>query len=198
MLLLERKIEEGVRIGPDITVRLLRVGVNRIVLGVDAPASVPVWREEIAPPCLPAKVEPATSERLRVLVVENEPNRALLITRALLQEGNAIVMIAANGNDAIHSVGLSQQGRMPKPDLVLLDMTLPDRSWLDVLDHIRYSAASRLLPVVVLGANSDAVSLSRCMAAGANAFVPNSLEDDEFRHSINGIAHYWREAKGVA
>lgn len=198
MLLLERKIEEGIRIGPDVTVKLLRVGVNRVLLGVDAPSHVPVWRDEIAPPCLPGKIEPPTDARLRVLVVENEPNRALLITRALLQVSSTIIMIASSGNDAIHSVRLSQQGIMPKPDLVFLDMVLPDRSWLDVLGHIRLSAASRLMPVVVLGENSDAVSLGRCMTAGANAFVPNSLEDDEFQHSINGIADYWREAKSVA
>ncbi len=198
MLLLERKLEQGVRIGPGITVKLLRVGANRVLLGVDAPPDVPVWRDEIAPPCLPPKTESIRDARLRVLVVENEPTRALLITRALLQETNTIIMIASNADDAIRSVGMSQRGIMPKPDLVLLDMVLPDRSWLDVLDHIRYSEVSRLTPVVVLGSSADAVSLSRCMSAGANAFVPNTLEDDAFLHSIHGIAKYWRAAKGAA
>lgn len=47
MLVISRKPEEQIRIGSQITVRVLGVSGNSVRLGVDAPKSVPVHREEV-------------------------------------------------------------------------------------------------------------------------------------------------------
>lgn len=48
MLLLSRKLHEVIEIGPDITVMVTKIDGDRVVLGVDAPRSVPVDRGEVA------------------------------------------------------------------------------------------------------------------------------------------------------
>jgi carbon storage regulator len=48
MLVLTRRIDEGIRIGPDIVVRVLGVKGTQVRIGVEAPRDVEVHREEIA------------------------------------------------------------------------------------------------------------------------------------------------------
>jgi carbon storage regulator len=47
MLILTRKLGEVIRIGDDVAVRVLEIRGNQVRLGVDAPASVRIYREEI-------------------------------------------------------------------------------------------------------------------------------------------------------
>jgi len=49
MLILQRKVGESLRIGDEIEVRVLGVQSNQIKLGIEAPKSVPVRREELEP-----------------------------------------------------------------------------------------------------------------------------------------------------
>jgi carbon storage regulator len=63
MLVLSRKIGERVLIGSEICITLVEVKGNRVKLGIEAPATVPVWRDELSdphlgsqPPCSEAEV----------------------------------------------------------------------------------------------------------------------------------------------
>ena len=47
MLILTRKLGEGVRIGDEIEVRVMAIEHSRVKLGIDAPRDVAVWRREI-------------------------------------------------------------------------------------------------------------------------------------------------------
>lgn len=62
MLALRRKIGERVFIGDNICVTVVGVEGNRVVLGVEAPRDVPVYREEIRPPAAPAVAEQPTTD----------------------------------------------------------------------------------------------------------------------------------------
>lgn len=62
MLVLTFEVEEGVEIGDDITIRVLKVHDGRVTLGIDAPRRVPILREE-----LDAAAKAALRERCRWL-----------------------------------------------------------------------------------------------------------------------------------
>jgi len=47
MLILKRKIDEEIRIGSDITIKILSVSDNQVKIGIDAPKSIEVYRSEI-------------------------------------------------------------------------------------------------------------------------------------------------------
>ena len=68
-----------------------------------------------------------------------------------------------------------------QPDLILLDLGLPDGSGLDVLRTIRSVPELRTAPVVVLSCSDDETVMQQCMEAGANAFVVKSANYDDFQ-----------------
>lgn len=47
MLVLSRKLKESIMIAADIEVRVMRLGGNRVVLGIGAPDHIPIWRQEL-------------------------------------------------------------------------------------------------------------------------------------------------------
>jgi carbon storage regulator len=61
MLVLSRRLGERIVIGPDVVVTVVKLDRNQVRLGIEAPADVAVFREEIAP----GRVSEATPEGLR-------------------------------------------------------------------------------------------------------------------------------------
>lgn len=47
MLVLSRKRDEVIHIGPDISVRVIRIGPNAVRLGIEAPEHIPIHRDEV-------------------------------------------------------------------------------------------------------------------------------------------------------
>jgi DNA-binding NarL/FixJ family response regulator len=62
---------------------------------------------------------------------------------------------------------------------------------------MRSVAAFRSTPVVVLTSSDQESDVSRCIDAGANAFISKAQNYDEFRQSIRRIADFWRHARKV-
>lgn len=69
MLILDRRREERVHIGPDITITVVRIGTNQVSLGIDAPKHVQVLRDDAKRTAVPdasAKSETPTPRMSRV------------------------------------------------------------------------------------------------------------------------------------
>jgi PAS domain S-box-containing protein len=77
------------------------------------------------------------------------------------------------------------------PDVVLLDLHLPDIPGVEVLRRLRADPRTAAIPVVVVSADATVVSLERLRQAGADAYLTKPLDVDEFltvvqRHLPNG------------
>jgi len=73
------------------------------------------------------------------------------------------------------------------PDLILLDLHLPDVPGWDVLARLQNEAATREIPVVIISADATSRQLERLMAAGARAYLTKPLDVEEFFHVIKDI-----------
>ncbi len=94
--------------------------------------------------------------------------------------------------DALGSLpGGSDENDVVQPDLILLDMHLPDSTGLDVLRSIRKDERLRRTPVVMLTCCQDDTIVEECMESGANAFVVKSARWDDFRNSVSRIGDFW-------
>ncbi len=73
------------------------------------------------------------------------------------------------------------------PDLILLDLHLPDVSGDDVLRKLRGDARTSSTPVVVISADATTVRAQRLMEAGADAYVTKPLDIDDFMETVDRL-----------
>jgi phosphoserine phosphatase RsbU/P len=118
----------------------------------------------------------------RVLVVDdNRVNRLLLM--ALLQRGGfANISVAEDGADALLQV------EALCPDLVLLDLMMPNLDGFEVCRRIRADPSNRDLPILVQSSLSGSEDRTRAFAAGATDFVSKPINS-------NGRAGFRRQQR---
>src|ERR1700753_3666732 len=126
---------------------------------------------------------------VRVLVVDDEATLAELVTMALRYEGWD-VRSAGTGMTAV------RLGREVRPDVVVLDVMLPDLSGLDVLHRLRERAPN--LPVLFLTAKDAVEDRIAGLTAGGDDYVtkPFSLEEVVLR--LRALLRRTRAADEVA
>jgi CheY-like chemotaxis protein len=121
----------------------------------------------------------------RILLVEdNEMNRDML-SRRLARNGFEVV-VAVDGEQAVTMASAE------KPDLILMDMSLPVMDGLEATRHIKAAPSTRSIPVIALTANALVEDRERALAAGCDDFdtkpveLPRLLE--KIRKQLNGAA----------
>jgi CheY-like chemotaxis protein len=121
----------------------------------------------------------------RILLVEdNEMNRDML-SRRLARNGFEVV-VAVDGGQAVTMASAE------KPDLILMDMSLPVMDGLEATRHIKAAPSTRSIPVIALTANALVEDRERALAAGCDDFdtkpveLPRLLE--KIRKQLNGAA----------
>jgi two-component system cell cycle response regulator DivK len=103
------------------------------------------------------------------VVEDNADNRLLL--QAILGDAHSLVEYA-NGADAL--AGLARA----RPDLVLLDISLPGMDGTEVLRRIRADAALKGLPVIALTAHAMSGDREKFLAAGFDDYVTKPIVDE--------------------
>lgn len=84
--------------------------------------------------------------------------------------------------------------REHRPDLILLDLNLPDISGHDVLLHLQADPLTRLIPIVILSADATASQIERLLAAGAQAYLTKPIDVKTFLTLLDETLHVvWDE-----
>jgi chemotaxis family two-component system response regulator Rcp1 len=131
----------------------------------------------------------------RILQVEDNEADARL-TREALREGGDQVRLStvADGEQAMAYLRReSGYEAVSTPDLVLLDLNLPRKGGLEVLEELRADPALAPIPVIVLTSSSAERDVNACYERGANAFVVKPQELDEFMDLMGLIRSFWLE-----
>jgi CheY-like chemotaxis protein len=103
--------------------------------------------------------------RSRILVCDNEPVLRALVRDALATGDYDIV----EARDGVESVEVA---RACEPDLIVLDMMMPGRTGLEVLQELRAEARFAETPVIMLTARAQAADRDAAVDAGASHFLP--------------------------
>lgn len=104
-------------------------------------------------------------EDATVLVVEDEPDIRELMCYHLAREGY-VVLQAESGREALHMI------EQERPQLVLLDLMLPEISGIDVLKTIRFTWSMTHLPVIIVSARTDESDIIMGLELGADNYLP--------------------------
>jgi CheY-like chemotaxis protein len=97
----------------------------------------------------------------------------------LLEAQPLLHMLSANtGRTGI------EMARAYKPDLIVLDIGLPDMSGLDVLKELRLDERTRGIPVLALSAHAAHTDIEQALAAGAQRYVTKPIRVKEFLDAV--------------
>jgi CheY-like chemotaxis protein len=131
-----------------------------------------------------------------VLIIEDEPDAVLLLQHAFTKAGVALAFQSVgDGETAIaylQGEGIyADRSIYPIPQLALLDLKLPRRSGLQVLQWIREHPELKTLPVVVLTSSKDRGDVTRAYAAGANSYLAKPTSLRLLTELARSIHDYW-------
>ncbi|MCX6898307.1 MAG: response regulator [Verrucomicrobia bacterium] len=106
----------------------------------------------------------------KIAVVEDNPDNRLLV-RVMLEDQYKVTTYEA-GFDALEGL------KHDKPDLILLDISLPHMDGTEVLRRLRTDGDLRDIPVIALTAHAMAGDREKYLGAGFNDYVPKPIVDE--------------------
>ncbi|HON56125.1 MAG TPA: response regulator [bacterium] len=118
-------------------------------------------------------------DKLRVLIADDSQMIRFEISTLLEELGAEIVGEAENGQQAVE---LYQQ---LKPDLVTLDIIMPEKDGITALKEIL--AINPTAKVIMVSAMGDKKSLLTCLSAGAFDFIEKPFVAEKVKHTINNL-----------
>jgi two-component system KDP operon response regulator KdpE len=127
---------------------------------------------------------PVASQPL-VLVADDEPRITKLVAIALSEEGFRVIT-AANGEEAL------RKAEEYRPDVVLLDIVMPDLDGIEVMRQLR---EGRAVPVILLTAKGSTADKAKGLDLGADDYIAKPFHPDELAARVRSVL---RRSSGMA
>ena len=125
------------------------------------------------------------NNKYKILIVEDEANIRELLRLYLEREGYT-VLEAENGVEGI------KKWKSDKPDMLLLDLGLPDRDGLDLIQKVRESDT---VPIIVLSARSNERDKVEALDLGANDYITKPFGTEELLARIRAVLRSHRHSE---
>jgi two-component system, OmpR family, alkaline phosphatase synthesis response regulator PhoP len=116
----------------------------------------------------------------KIVIIEDEPNIVKLLEFNLNREGYQ-TLIAENGVEGLALV------RQESPDLVILDLMLPDLDGLSVCKQLQADKQTRLIPIIILTAKSDEADRVLGLEMGADDYVIKPFSPRELVARVRAV-----------
>lgn len=116
----------------------------------------------------------------RILIVDDDEQVRGLLRRVLAAAGYSIEELSS-AEDALARI------REDPPDLVLLDLNLPDKSGHEVLEAVRSEPATRLLPVVMITGSASTAERLRAQSVGVTDFLTKPFSSEELLPRVRAL-----------
>ena len=131
-----------------------------------------------------------------MLVVEDDPYDLKLILRAI-EKAHIVTSVRTveDGAEAIDYLAgthpYDDRGKSPMPVLMLLDLKLPKKSGLEVLEWLRAQPKLKRLPVVLLTSSNESSDINRAYDVGANSYLVKPVSTDALVGLLKTVEMYW-------
>ena len=107
-----------------------------------------------------------------ILIVDDTPENLTMLTLMLTERGYR-VRPALNGQMALHAI------RKLPPDLILLDIIMPDMDGFEVCQQLKAEPATRDIPVLFMSALRETIDKMRAFALGAVDYITKPFNEEE-------------------
>jgi len=122
-----------------------------------------------------------TGEKPVVLVVEDNPDN--MVTAKAILSGNFIVIEAVNGLEGL------VMAKKQRPNLILMDIALPELDGIETFKAIRRDATLQNIPVIALTASAMTTDREAILAYGFNAYIAKPIDEKLFFTTINEVLY---------
>jgi CheY-like chemotaxis protein len=136
--------------------------------------------------------------RRYILLIEDDPNDAVLFRRALRKLNLATtVTVIEDGDAAIR--WLREKAESPAstdpdwPWIILLDIKMPRMTGMEVLDWVRTQSRVRRIPVVAFTSSRESADIAQAYQSGVNSYLVKPLSFDQLKETVKAMHHYWME-----
>ncbi len=127
------------------------------------------------------RMPPRNGERHCVFVVEDDAALLKLVGEVLMKAG-FLTRFARNRKEIN-----AEFNTTPLPDIVLLDVTLPDADGFQILERIRANPKIARLPVVMMTGRSEVTDIARGLALGADGYVTKPFKISGLVSAVNTV-----------
>ena len=139
----------------------------------------------------------ATKGEAGLLIVEDDPDALFLLKRAFLKVGlSAPIHVAVDGEDAVAYLSgrgsYADRARHPLPCLVLLNLQLPKKSGLEVLEWMRQQPRLQRIPVVIVTTSGEERDRKRALELGAREYYIKPIDSSGLLRLAKKIHTYTR------
>jgi chemotaxis family two-component system response regulator Rcp1 len=130
---------------------------------------------------------------VEILLVEDNPGD-IRLTQEVLKEGKIHnhLNVVEDGEKAIAFLNRTEPyTNAPLPDLILLDLNLPRRNGLEVLEMIKTNEALKHIPVVVFTTSQAEEDIFSAYNLHANCYITKPIDLEQFTRSVKSIEDFW-------
>jgi CheY-like chemotaxis protein len=138
-------------------------------------------------------ISEAERQVVDVLLVEDDDGDVLMTREAFEHyKIRNTLHVVSDGEQAIQFVRQAgDYADAPKPGLIMLDLNLPRRGGLEVLNELKSDPELRLIPVVILTTSQAEEDIVRSYSLHANAYVTKPVDFDRFMDVIRQIDNFF-------
>jgi CheY-like chemotaxis protein len=127
------------------------------------------------------RIPPRSGDKYGVLIIDSDQGAMLLFARTLMLAGFD-VRSAANRDEIIQEFNKS-----PLPDVMLLEIGLPDLNGFDLLARIREYPQLALIPIIVIASKLEREVVAAALARGANAYMIKPCMPEVLRATVHAV-----------
>lgn len=127
------------------------------------------------------KAAATAAGRLRILVIDDDPDLLYMVKRQLELYGVYTVMTATTGEEGL------VKARSEGPDLVIVDLMMPGMDGFEFCQRLREDRITYLLPVIMLTASGTQVDKIRALQLGADDFISKPFSPAELEARVAGL-----------
>ncbi len=136
------------------------------------------------------------NESFTILVAEDSSDDALLLLRALRKNNiDNPVQIVRDGEEAIaylEGIGpYADRNQFPRPKFMILDLKMPRKSGLDVLDWLKKHPKFQVIPTLILSTSKEHRDVVNAYRLGASSYMVKPSTFTDLQQMVKVIHDYW-------
>lgn len=134
------------------------------------------------------------TKKTTVLLVEDNEDHIFFSQKAMEKafRDRYTLHVVKNGYAAIKFLRKIDEFRdAPSPNVIILDLKLPGKSGLDLLEEIKSDKRLKMIPVVVLTTSDSEKDITRCYKYGCSSFIKKPINAKSFEEKLGVFFKYW-------